>query len=591
LPGVGRTPFISQDLIVRGDTNESVYVDGTGIPYLYHFGGLSSVLPTEVIDKIDFYPGNFSTQYGQEIGAVIDAHPRRPAEDGKFHGLVQVDFIDARALAEGPVGNSGWRFLVAGRRSYFDLWLKPLLSSSSTTITGAPAYYDYQAILQRDFGRDGSLRLLFFGSQDDLALVAGSSGVDPTLAGAQSIHAEFWVIQALYRQRVSEAGELRLTASLSHIQLNRVLGGESLNEYIYPVASRFEYRHKVTGWLRLNVGTDIAFFPYRANATLPPSLQPGQPPPGPFATGTLLTASVKEHVNFDPGAYAEFEATPWRGTRIVPGIRFDHTSETREFDVSPRITMRQDVVAGFPKTTVKAAVGLFYQQPLFYETNPTFGQAGLVNNRAAQYDVGVEQEITPSVDASLDGYYKRLDRLVVVGLQNQGSGNIYGLEALLRYKADAHFFGWLSYSLTHSDRKDSGPGPSYLFEFDQTHILTLLGSYRLGRGWEVGARFRVVSGNPITPESDGYVDLNAGVNLALVAQPPNSDRLPLFHQLDIRVEKAWTFPAWKLRAYADVQNVYDHQADEDRIYNYNATKYEYLKGLPILPSLGVRGEI
>ena len=36
--------------------------------------------------------------------------------------------------------------------------------------------------------------------------------------------------------------------------------------------------------------------------------------------------------------------------------------------------------------------------------------------------------------------------------------------------------------------------------FDQTHILTILGSYRLGHGWEFGARFRLVSGNLVTPE-------------------------------------------------------------------------------------------
>jgi TonB family protein len=590
LPGVGRTPFISNNLIVRGDINESVYVDGTGIPYLYHFGGLSSVLPTEVLERIDFYPGNFSTRYGQEIGAVIDAHVRSPSDDGKLHGLAQVDFIDARVLAEGPVARTGWTFLVAARRSYFDLWLKPLLSGSSTALSGAPAYYDYQAILQRDFAAGGSLRLFFFGSRDDLSLVAGSSGADPTLAGAASQHVESWRIQALYTQKLSDASELRLTGSLGRFQANRLLGGESLNETAYPVDYRFEYRSKLARWLRLNVGTDSTFLPYKADATLPPILRLGQPPPGPFATGTLLTAYA-DHANLDAGAYAELEATPWQGARLVPGIRVDHTSETREWDVSPRITVRQDVVQGPPRTTVKAAAGLFYQQPLYYETNPIFGQTGLVNNRAAQYDVGVEQEITPSIEATLDGFYKRLDRLVVVGLRNQGSGNIYGLEALVRYKADARFFGWLSYTLTHSDRRDSAQGPTYAFDFDQTHILTAVGSYRLGRGWEMGARFRVVSGNPITPESDGYVDLNAGVNLALIGQPPNSDRLPLFHQLDVRVEKTWTFPVWKLRAYLDVQNVYDYQAAEDRIYDYDATKYEYAKGLPILPSLGIRGEI
>ena len=56
------------------------------------------------------------------------------------------------------------------------------------------------------------------------------------------------------------------------------------------------------------------------------------------------------------------------------------------------------------------------------------------------------------------------------------------------------------------------------------------------------------------------------------------------------MDKTWTFPAWKLTAYLDVQNVYSHQSSDSLSYNYNFTQSTYARGLPILPSIGLRGE-
>jgi hypothetical protein len=64
----------------------------------------------------------------------------------------------------------------------------------------------------------------------------------------------------------------------------------------------------------------------------------------------------------------------------------------------------------------------------------------------------------------------------------------------------------------------------------------------------------------------------------------------MFHQLDVRIEKNWQFRAWRLMAYLDVWNAYNHAAVEDYVYNYDFTRRAPQTGLPIVPSLGVRGE-
>jgi hypothetical protein len=149
----------------------------------------------------------------------------------------------------------------------------------------------------------------------------------------------------------------------------------------------------------------------------------------------------------------------------------------------------------------------------------------------------------------------------------------------------------VAYTLSRSERKD-GPDQDYTrFQYDQTHILTALGSYKLGRGWQLGARFRYVTGSPYTPYIGGVMDYDAGVYAPVESEPQYNGRLPAFHQLDVRVDKTWEFESWKLSAYLDVQNAYNRNNTEDAAYNYDYSQRKQLQGLPILPVLGIRGEL
>jgi hypothetical protein len=116
----------------------------------------------------------------------------------------------------------------------------------------------------------------------------------------------------------------------------------------------------------------------------------------------------------------------------------------------------------------------------------------------------------------------------------------------------------------------------------------------LGRGWEFGSRFRLVSGNMYTPLMappglPAVYAADAGTYVPLEGQQ-YSQRLPLFHQLDIRVDKRWQFRTWQLGAYIDVYNAYNHASVEAVSYDYRYAKSSYTTGLPFLPSVGVRGE-
>ena len=151
------------------------------------------------------------------------------------------------------------------------------------------------------------------------------------------------------------------------------------------------------------------------------------------------------------------------------------------------------------------------------------------------------------------------------------------------------FFAWVAYTYQRSLRTDRPDEDERLFDFDQPHILTAVASYTFEYDWVLGARFRLVSGNPNTPIIGGLFDSKSDVYLPVYGAT-NRERFQVFHQLDIRLDKTWTFDEWTLNTYLDVQNVYNQANQEGWRYNYNFKEKQIISGLPILPILGLKGE-
>ncbi|MFI5300136.1 MAG: TonB family protein [Polyangiales bacterium] len=600
MPGVARPPGLLGLLLVRGSApqDSEIFVDGTLVPLIYHFGGLSSAIPTELVEKLDFYPGNFGPEYGRVMGGILDIGVRSPKRES-ISALLQVDLVDARAVFEGKLDDKT-RFAISGRRSWIDAWLGPVLRSVGTGVSTAPVYYDWQALLERDLTPTTTARLFLFGSDDRLALtLAAPSDSDPSIGGALGAHTGFLRLQARTQTIVSPGTQWTNMLSVGRDVIDFNLGGFLFTLDSAPIDLRSDLRAKLSREAFVVVGLDARWSYYDVTSRFPANPGPDQDP-GPFFAQPTQTLKGTGAL-FRPGAYAMLDLEPIRSVKILPGIRVDYSRDTASWDLSPRLSLRWSVHDEFPKTTLKGGVGLFFQPPQPQESLLPFGTLGLRSNRATHYDVGFEQELTRQLDVSLDGFYKDLQSLVVlqpnIGEQsgityaNTGSGRVYGAELLVRYRPDDLFFGWIAYTLSRSERRDTAGGPTYTFDWDQTHILTVLGSFKLGRGWEVGARFRYVTGTSYTPDVGGVVDFDAGAYAAIQSYPYNTARLPAFSQLDVRLDKQWTFAHWKLRAYLDIQNILNRTNAEGINFNYNYSQTGIIGGVPFLPVLGLRAEL
>jgi len=78
-----------------------------------------------------------------------------------------------------------------------------------------------------------------------------------------------------------------------------------------------------------------------------------------------------------------------------------------------------------------------------------------------------------------------------------------------------------------------------------------------------------------------------GVQASLINGDPNSERLPIFHQLDIRLDKRWVYKAWTLSAFLEVLNAYNRGNVEGFNYNFDFTRRDEVQSLPIIPNIGV----
>jgi TonB family protein len=602
MPGVARPGGLDGLLIVRGSSpnDTQIFVDGTSVPLIYHLGGLSSVVPSEILERIDFYPGNFGPQYGRGMGGIVDVGVRSPKKD-RFHGLLQFDSIDGRFLAEGPISDST-RVLIAGRRSWLDAWLGPALRSSGVGVTVAPVYYDYQAMVEHDVSKKTQLRVFAFGGDDrtELTLNAPSSS-DPAQGGSALSRESFWRVQGRIDTRPSDSLRWTSTISVGHGSERQSIGDMFVDVNQVTVEGRSDVRAKLAPELTAMGGIDVVDDIFDAKVRLPPVEFGSDENQGPLFGRPVRTLKASGSV-LRPAAYAMLEVTPLAGLKLLPGVRADYDADTRDWTFDPRIGVRYDVHAGYPRTTLKGGAGIFHQPPQPYESIEPFGTPSVESNTAHHYSVGFEQEFLPPLELSVEGFYKNLDNLVVSNPSananaagqsyvNTGTGRTYGAELLLRYKPTGPLFGWVAYTLSRSERRDAAGEEKYLFEYDQTHILTALASYKLGRGWQVGARFRYVSGKPYTPNLGGVMDYDAGVYSPIASPHKYSSRLPAFQQLDVRVDKTWTFRSWSLAFYVDVQNTYNHKNIEAQGDNYDYSKTTPVYGLPILPIVGLRGEL
>ncbi len=563
LPGTASIVALLPFPVVRGASPNSTgfLLDGTRVPLLYHLLVGSSVIHPEFIDEIQFYPGGAPVLYGGYTGGIVDGRSHRARSDEHLIDL-DANLLQAGGLVRQPIPFLGATVTAAGRYGYPGLILS--LATSQLSLS----YWDYQFRLDGGNPRNG-WTVSFFGAGDELdtpAPNAPAGSSNPPLAPALVLNFHRADLRA-YHGSGGFDGLYRLVLGYDHTDSS----GTNVETWVAEPSLRWHYRAGER--LTLVCGVEGSFHDYvqgTASTTLGGS------------AFSLSSVTQDLHALYVGSALAEILWRPTSRWLIRPGVRTDvyYDKATTKSGVDPRLTVRYKLttreLAGVAADSddsavwLKAAVGIYHQPPRFVLPLPGLDTMPLKYGlqQSIQTSLGAEVPLSQYFSATIEGYFAYMDPTIfdltvnaetlnTVGdttltptttvsppsdaqqlldrLLNARTGRAYGLEALIRRQAKSGLYGWLSYTLSHSERYQNGVWSPY--DFDRTHLVNLVAGLRLPRNWDVGVRFQYQSGKPATTTS-GY----------------NTARTSGYDRVDIRVDKRAVYRGWLLDFYVDIMN-------------------------------------
>ncbi|MCB9678902.1 MAG: TonB family protein [Alphaproteobacteria bacterium] len=618
LPGAARTPFGTGLLVIRGSNPEDsgVYVDGVRLPIIYHLTGTTSVLSPDLIESVDYLPGGYGVQYGRSMGGVVDIRTKREfSEQGKI--VWGTDILDSQVYFEGQIGSKKkpdapkHQIAIAARRSYLDLFIPIFTRESQFKIK--PFYTDYQAKYIAPTPGDQHVSAFFYGFEDILKVSTPddfAQGTDQDTQGDLKTKYASQRLMFTYENEISDKLVFAASPSLGYDYSNLGLGDEFKLQSKQLVGQlRAELRYTPVTGVEIIPGVDFLggtyWFDFRSAINLEAASDPlaEREPVGFDGRGSFLS----------PDLFIKANLRPLGGDDrllITPGVRFnnytifqggeiigDKIPPSTTYQVDPRILSRFEIVKG---NTIKAATG-FYQQPPQPQEALGLGQASSVGyERAWNSSIGFEQQLSPAIKWDIDLFYKKFDNLIVYNDQfsgrgsdafiNGGDGRAYGMEIMARHEPVGRFFGWISYTLSRSERKDGPDQDVYLFDFDQTHIFSAQAGYDLPYDFGISAQAQYVTGNPDSPYNAGIYDADADYYNGFSTGGRNTERLPAFFQTSLRLDKLWTFKTWQFETYVDLLNAVRGVNPEFRIYNYDYSDSAFVRGLPFIPNVGLEAK-
>jgi hypothetical protein len=529
------------------------------VPLLYHLLAGPSVIHPEFIDTVDFYPGGAPVTYGGYTGGIIDGRTVRAGSDAHLIDI-DVNLLQAGALVREPIKALGVTMTAAARYGY------PGFLISLATNQLSLSYWDYQFRLDGGTKANG-WTFFAYGANDELDTVAANANPNaenPPLTPALQL--EFHRLDLRYHQTT---GDLETTYRVVGSYDKTFSSGTDFE--VVAVDPSIRSRYKATSTLDLSAGiggearkldqgsgTDAAANPYSA-----------------------LTSQLSTSYN----GWAYFEGL-WRPTPnwlIRPGIRADiynDTTATKE-SVDPRLTARYklgnrdlpDVPPDSDDSAIwlKGSVGEYHQPPRFFLPLPGLDEMPLKYGlmQAFQSSLGIEAPLQHRFELSTEAFFNYMNPTIfdfdinsatagtaantsilptqiVSGntdeqqffqkLTTPELGRAYGVEFLLRRRAKSGLFGWISYTLSRSERFQGGEWVAY--DFDRTQLLNLVAGMPLKRNWDLGVRVSYESGLPATTTA-GY----------------NEGRETGYWQFDIRVDKRAVYRKWLLDFYVDITNL------------------------------------
>lgn len=587
-PGVAFSPIgYRNDLIVRGGgpSENRFYLDGVEIPNINHFstqgasGGPVGLIDADLIRSVKFYSGAFPADKGNALSSVLDFSLR----DGDMERNSLKATLGASEVSlssNGHIGNKT-SYLVSVRQSYLQALFKIL------GLPFLPAYTDASFKIKTRFDSHNELNLLGLGGIDRMKLNLGIEGEDAEymLSYLPEINQETYTVGGVYRH-YSQRHVQSIVLSQSYLNNRNVKyrdNDESSEENLTLRLGSIEQETKLrmentSSWSvwKVKAGFDLNYSRYKSNEYR-----------------KVFANALREydyHTDLSLwrwGMFASVDyAAPDKSFTASMGVRTDgnnYSDKMKELwrQLSPRLSVSYQLIEGL---TLSGHVGLYYQLPS-YTALGFKGEEGEYVNRHLDY-ISVSQESlglswTPNenMELSAEGFYKLYGHMPfslsdqiplyckgndygTIGneaLSSEAKGRSYGVELMFKWLLTQKLNLSSSLTIFKSEFKDGEQGSYVPSAWDNRFILNMSGTYNFPKHWSLGAKVSCIGGSPYTPydvEKSSLVEAwNVQGRAYYDYSRYNQERLPVFGQLDVRVDKTFYLKKCMLGFYLDIQNI------------------------------------
>jgi hypothetical protein len=599
-PGVQSTPAFRNDIIIRGGgpSESRFYLDGVEVPNINHFatqgasGGPVGILNADLLREVNYYSGAFPSNRGNALSGVLEFSQVDGNQDKiRFRGTLGASELSA--TFDGPLGDKT-TFVLSTRRSY----LKFLFSLIELPFL--PTFNDMQFKIRTRFDNKNELTLTGLGAIDLFDLNLGIENPDDQ---------QKYILSQI---PVNEQWNYTVGATYKHFRKNSyqtvVLSRNHLNNSAYKYLDNNDATEankildydsgEIENKLRVENNTRINGYKINFGANAEVVSYSNKTDARRFYGGQVAAIRYETDLNLVKWGLFGQVSKPVLEEKLALslGIRADANNYSNDManllkQLSPRFSASYRLD---DRWSLNFNTGRYFQLPAytvlgFKKDNSLVNKFNHLKYITADHLIGgIEYRPETGILFSAEAFLKNYRNYPFsvndsISLANKGAdfgvigdeevtstseGRAYGAEFQTRISSGKGFNLNLSYTLVRSEFKN-GLEQFIPSKWDSKHLIVLTSTKEIKGNWRAGIRWRFVGGLPYTPWDLEKSSLVEVWNLTGAPSPDNSrlnaSRFKPFHQLDVRIDKAFYLKRLTAKFYIDFQNFYNFKADQEDI--------------------------
>jgi hypothetical protein len=566
LPGVQSAGEGTTGLFVRGGSADQtlMLLDEATVYNPSHFLGFFSVFNPDAIKDIELYKGGVPAAYGGRLSSIVDVRMKE-GNAKKFSASGGIGTIASRLTLEGPIVKDRGSFIVSGRRTYADLFLK--LSPDEAINNNTLYFYDLNAKLNYRINDKNRIYLSGYFGKDKFGF-------------ADAFGLNWGNATTTFRWNHLFSQKLFLNTTLLYSNFNYGFDIEDGAQNFEWTSNLQEYAAKLDFNYYLNPNNELRF---GSNTIMhhfaPASIRPKS------ANSIFETFKLDNKYALEQAFYISNDQKISNRLSLQYGLRYSLLQNIGPGRVFEYANGTPTDVRDIIDTTV---YGRLESINLYHGLEPRFGARFLINetssvkasyNRMRQYLqiasnstaglpidrwVPADRYIKPQIadqiaagyfrnfrdnayEASVEVYYKWMQNQIdfkdnsEILLNNNletvllaGNAWAYGTEFMLK-KNVGRTTGWVSYTLARTQRQIEGinNGRPYSPRYDRRHNVSVVMSHEISPRVTFSANWIYTTGSAVTfPVGVYEVD---GKRTPLYPDERNGSRMPDYHRLDASV--------------------------------------------------------